>query len=436
VLTKRRRCDNLCRVNIGFLSTRLAGSDGVTLETIKWARACRDLGHNTFFCAGQLDPEIKPGHLVPEAHFTHPEIEAVQKKCLGVRTRTAATTEEIHTLRRRLKTAVAEFVKKFSIDLLVPQNALTIPMNIPLGLAVTEFIAETGIHTIAHHHDFYWERQRFMINAVQDFLDAAFPPSLPSIKHVVINTPARRELAQRKGLASSLIPNVFDFDSEPAPVDEYARDLREQIGLKPDDILILQPTRLVSRKGVEHAIELVRRLKEPRAKLVVSHSAGDEGMDYYKWLRDLAQSEGVDIRFVANRFSEMRKHDEHGQKIYTVWDIYPHADLITYPSFYEGFGNAFLEAVYFRKPIVVNRYSVYMVDIEPLGFETITMEGYVSSDVVEKVRHVLNDSEMRKRMADRNYAIAKQHFSMAVLKRRLRNLLAAAEPTPDDWEFS
>jgi glycosyltransferase involved in cell wall biosynthesis len=417
-------------MNIGFVSTRLAGTDGVTLETIKWARICRDLGHNTFFCAGQLDPEIQPGSIIPEAHFTHPEIVAVQQKCFGAHTRAAETTEQLHDLRRRLKAGIIEFAKRFSIDILIPQNAVTIPMNLPLGMALTEFIAETGIHVIAHHHDFYWERQRFMINAVQDILDASFPPSLPSIKHVVINTPARRELAQRKGIAASLIPNVFDFDAEPPATDDYARDLREQIGLKPDDILILQPTRLVSRKGVEHAIELVRRLKEPRAKLVVSHSAGDEGMGYYHWIRDLAQSEGVDIRFVANRFSETRKFDEHGQKIYTLWDIYPHADLITYPSVYEGFGNAFLEAIYFRKSILVNRYSVYMLDIEPLGFETITMDGYVSDDVVEKVRHVLNDPELRKQMADRNFAIAKQHFSLAVLRRRLHNLIESAHHMP------
>ena len=417
-------------MNIGFISTRLAGTDGVTLETIKWARICRDLGHSAFFCAGQLDPEISPCVLLPEAHFTHPEIVALHEKCFGVHTRAAETTEQLHELRGRIKAGLAGFVKKFAIDLLVPENILTIPMNLPLGMALTEFIAETGIHAIAHHHDFYWERQRFMINAVQDILDAAFPPSLPSIKHVVINTPARRELAQRKGIAASLIPNVFDFDTEPPVMDEYARDLREQIGLKPDDILILQPTRLVSRKGVEHAIELVRRLKEPRAKLVVSHSAGDEGLAYYNWLRELAQSEGVDIRFVANRFSETRSFDEKGQKIYTLWDIYPQADLVTYPSIYEGFGNAFLEAIYFRKPIMVNRYSVYMLDIEPLGFETVTMDGYITDDVVEKVRHVLNDPELRKQMADRNFTIARQHFSLAVLKRRLHNLIESAEHTP------
>jgi glycosyltransferase involved in cell wall biosynthesis len=79
---------------------------------------------------------------------------------------------------------------------------------------------------------------------------------------------------------------------------------------------------------------------------------------------------------------------------------------------------------------MVNRYSVYMLDIEPLGFETVTMDGYITDDVVEKVRHVLNDPELRKQMADRNFTIARQHFSLTVLKRRLHNLIESAEHTP------
>ena len=79
---------------------------------------------------------------------------------------------------------------------------------------------------------------------------------------------------------------------------------------------------------------------------------------------------------------------------------------------------------------MVNRYSVYMLDIEPLGFETVTMDGYITDDVVEKVRHVLSDPELRKQMADRNFAIGRQHFSLSVLRRRLQNLIEPAVQTP------
>ncbi len=42
------------RVNIGFISTRLAGTDGVSLETAKMAAVLRKMGHQIFYCAGDL----------------------------------------------------------------------------------------------------------------------------------------------------------------------------------------------------------------------------------------------------------------------------------------------------------------------------------------------------------------------------------------------
>ena len=106
---------------------------------------------------------------------------------------------------------------------------------------------------VAHHHDFYWERVRFSLNAVPDFLDMSFPPRLPQVVHTVINQAAREQLALRKGVSSVLVPNVFDFESDPEQ-DDWADDVREEIGLEPDDLFFLQPTRIVPRKGIEHAI--------------------------------------------------------------------------------------------------------------------------------------------------------------------------------------
>ena len=82
----------------------------------------------------------------------------------------------------------------------------------------------------------------------------------------------------------------------------------------------------------------------------------------------------VDTVFVSNIINEKRGTTPNGLKIYTLEDIYPHADLVTYCSNFEGFGNAFLEAIYFRKPIVVNTYSIYTMDIQPKGFDVIDTE--------------------------------------------------------------
>ena len=151
--------------NVGFISTRIAGTDGVSLEIEKWAEVFEQEDFKCFYFAGELDRPPEQCHLVPEAHFTHPEIKDVYQQSFGTTERSRAVSKKIYQLAIGLKDHLYDFADKFDLHIIVPENALTIPLNIPLGIALTEFIAETNIHTVAHHHDFYWERDRFMINA-------------------------------------------------------------------------------------------------------------------------------------------------------------------------------------------------------------------------------------------------------------------------------
>jgi glycosyltransferase involved in cell wall biosynthesis len=409
---------------IGFISTRFYGTDGVSLEAWKWARILAEQGHSCYWMAGLLDTPPETSYHVPLAFFGHAEVVELQQHLFSGITRTRAVTNRIQAIKEQLKDELYRFIEKFQIEVLVPQNILAIPMHVPLGLAMTEVIAETGLPTIAHHHDFVWERDRFMASAVNDYLRAAFPPDLPYIEHVVINSMGQRELARRCGLSSVIIPNVVDFETSPTGIDDYNGDLRREIGLRDDDYFILQPTRVVARKGIEHAIELVRRLNEPRAKLVISHPGGDEGGSYMQLLRERIEDAGIDVRFITDRVGDERGANSAGHKVYSLFDIYPHADLVTYPSSYEGFGNAFLEAVYFRKPVVVNTYTVYSRDIAPLGFKTIEMTQLVSNQVVEQTRRILTDKVLRDEWAEDNYKLGIKYFSYAVLRRKLAARLA------------
>jgi glycosyltransferase involved in cell wall biosynthesis len=409
--------------NIGFVSTRFAGTDGVTLEASKWAQVFKNAGHHHFWFAGLLDRNPDRCFLVPEAFFQHEKNIWIDQQIFGKKRRDPAVTDAIYELKTYLKKQLKEFIRTFNIDLLVAQNVLTIPMHIPLGMALTELIAETGIPTIAHHHDFFWERTRFMVNAVGDYLRMAFPPNLPSIEHVVINSAAQEELALRTGLSSIIIPNVLDFENPPAVTRQETHDFRREIDLTPDDILILQPTRVVQRKGIEHAIQLVEALGDPRCKLVISHEAGDEGQEYAAWLKDHARESGVDLRLLHLRISDPMNPDVNRKDLYTLWDVYPYADFITYPSLYEGFGNAFLEAVYFKKPLLINRYAIFVRDIEPRGFDLVVMDGFLTRQTVAKVKEILNSPHRREEMVNTNFNIASQHYSYRVLRRWLNTLL-------------
>ncbi|HEY2981148.1 MAG TPA: glycosyltransferase family 4 protein [Anaerolineales bacterium] len=432
---------------IGFVSTRFAGTDGVSLESEKWAAVLESLGHTCFYFAGECNRPPGRSRVVPEASFRHPAIAAIGKaafdnewdaEVLGPseadkdhfhhksnqdRVRSPRLTARIQELTDHLKTELYAFARDFDLELLVIENALTIPLNIPLGMAITEFIAETGFPTIGHHHDFYRERMRFMVNSIGDYLSMAFPPALPSIRHVVINSIAGFYISTRLGVSATLIPNVMDFDHPPAPPDEYARDVRSALGLRPDELLFLQPTRIVQRKGIEHAIELTRRLRM-KARLVISHASGDEGNSYENRLRAFADLLGTPVLFVSDIIQDQRGKTPDGRKIYTLWDVYAHADLVTYPSTLEGFGNAFLEAIYFRRPLVVNNYSIYDIDIKPKGFGVIEFDGFITEDTLKQTRAVLGDQNLSDGMAERNYQVAKRHYSYSILQQHLQTLLA------------
>ena len=409
--------------NIGFVSTRFAGTDGVSLESSKWADILQQSGHRCFWFAGVLDRIPDYSFHVPEAHFQHELNQWINNRVFGQKGRKQPVTQTIHELRSELKFKLHEFIKQFEIDLLVAENALTIPLHVPLGLALTETIAETQLPTIAHHHDFYWERVRFSINAVNDYIQMAFPPNLNNIRHVVINSAAQEQLALRTGIASTIIPNVLDFENPPRVSKKRTEIFRQSIGLEPDDRMILQPTRIVQRKGIEFAIELVKELKNNKNKLVISHEAGDEGLEYAEWLKEYACEHGVDLRLVSICITDPWNGNGKNGSQYSLWDVYPYADFITFPSLYEGFGNAFIEAIYFKKPILINRYSTFVRDIEPLGFDLAVMDGFLSKKTVQSVVDILESSKRRKKMVGSNYAIATRHYSYSILRNQLSAIM-------------
>ena len=405
--------------NIGFISTRIAGTDGVSLDIGKWATVLERNNYNCFYFSGENDRPPETCMLVEEAHFQHSDILAIHDQCYGHHVRSPDITKRIHELREYLKDQIYDYIQRFDIDLIIPENILAIPLNIPLGLALTEFIAETGFPVLAHHHDFAWERERFLVNSVEDYLAWSFPPNLPTIQHAVINSIACQQLSHRKGISNTIIPNVYDFANPPKSFVSCASEVKSRIGLREEDLFILQPTRVVPRKWIERSLEIVNLMELDNPALVLSHTADDEGDVYSQRVQEYARKLGVNLISIEHLVGPEEDYDNNNDKKFTIGDIYQCADLICYPSGYEGFGNAFLETIYYKKPIVVNRYSIYIADIEPKEFDTITIEGFVSNRTIKKISEVLTNEERQKQMTEKNYELGNQYFSYEVLERLL-----------------
>lgn len=410
-------------MKIGIVATRLAGVDGVTFETAKWEAVLDGMGHDLRLCAGEVDALRYQARLVPPMHFSYPPAARVTAAAFDEGSDPVAVRHEIDRLAELLLPVLRDWANLHQLDALIVENAWAIPMHLPLGVALRRLVEELKLPTIGHHHDFWWERERFATCVVPEVLEESFPPDLPWVRHVSINSLAARALRDYRGLASTVVPNVFDFSS-PRPRRSAAirRQLRRELGMREHGLLVVQPTRVVPRKGIELAIELVGRLEDPDAVLLITSPAGDEGLDYLMQLERLAERYKVQLRYAADRFAP----DHEGKPIrpaHSLHDAYLAADLISYPSLYEGFGNALVEALFYGVPALVNRYPVYVADIAPLGLHFIEIEGMITDDTVREVRSLMASPWKVREQARHNFAIGKRKLSYTVLRRHLRKLL-------------
>ncbi|MDP6979337.1 MAG: glycosyltransferase family 4 protein, partial [Myxococcota bacterium] len=288
------------------------------------------------------------------------------------------------------------------------------------------------IPVVTHDHDYAWERgDRYAtpFREITELVDSTFPLRIPGVKHAVINTAAQRELKERFGMQSIVVPNVMDFEREYGRKDDYNRDLLPSIGIQEGDIPLFQITRIVKRKGIEVAIDLVHRIEDPRVKLVITGSAADdERKGYFKELMTRVKEKQLEdqVYFAYHKILSQRERGADGHKIYSLEDAYANAAGVTYFSEYEGFGNAFVEAVLARKPIFVNNYEpVYWPDIGSKGFRTVQIEnGKLTDEAVAEVDRIIHDPDLQQEITEHNFRLGREHFSFQVLEGKLQELFS------------
>ncbi|OGM59732.1 hypothetical protein A3A75_02140 [Candidatus Woesebacteria bacterium RIFCSPLOWO2_01_FULL_39_10] len=408
-------------MNIVILGYRVAGLDGVSLETVHWKNILERMGHKVTLVAGELDRE---GVLIPDLHFKSAKIAGIHDRVVYGNESYEKIERIVFDIAGTIEGKLRQFFRNgYKPDLLITPNVFSIPMHFPLAIGLARTIEEFSIPTIARHHDFWWERDRYNKSQMFPFFEKWFPPKLEKMTHTVINSLAQKSLFEKTAIEAPVISDTFDFENESQGIlDSYAKHFRNDFGLTENDIVFLQATRIVPRKRIELSIELISKLNIQSAVLVVSGTEGDEQKGYFKKLQSLAKEKNIRCKFIGERVNSQRKI-VGGKRIYNLWDCYLNCDFVTYPTEMEGFGNQFVETMYFEKPIILTPYPVYDADIKPLGFEVIEMGEKITDEVAGKVNELIANESKRKEMVERNFEIAKTNFSYRVVENKINGIL-------------
>jgi glycosyltransferase involved in cell wall biosynthesis len=381
-------------MKIGIVHYRTGRTDGVSLEIEKRRKVLETLGHEVRIISGPISNGAD--YVITELEFDLPHIIAIKENAFAYFRNTDMTVTElmlrIGEVSLRIKDEFTRICEQEKFDMLLLHNIFSHGRHVAAASAFAHFIRSNKIDVIATHHDFYWERREYAqpsFPEVESYLREYVPMRSPRVRHVCINSLAINELRERRNIESELVPDVFDFSQPRWKRDKFNADLLHNINVSEDDLIVLQATRTVQRKGIELAIRLVDRLNHNRHRLtgtklyngkelswdsqivlVLAGYAEKASLDYVAKLKKLAQSLGVEIRFIGGVISAARQSEP---KRYSLWDAYACADLITYPSLSEGWGNQFIEAVFARRPLAVFEYPVFLSDIINEGYEYISL---------------------------------------------------------------
>lgn len=454
-------------VEVHFFTER---TDGVSLQIQENARVLSSLGWRVIECSADATGEN--GFRLPALDYTTPEVLAIKGDEWGALQDEAQMVEIFENQVRAIKQGLGELVRHFRPRVIHVRNMLSLPIHPAATVAMAEFIAEhAGIGFLAQHHDFSFEddfqpgdrKQAYEIPypQIQRRVEAALMHTAPDVHHAVINSLMQRRLLTEYAIHAAIIPDSFDFETRPAEIPA----LREKLGLGEHDVVIGMMTRIIPRKAIEVAMQFLAALQkrksevqgekrgihgrtitaESRFVLLLAQAVGldePENAAYFQKLRQYAIDLGVELLYAGDKVVADSIYSGEPDKI-PFYSLYREVDIVTFPSYQEGFGNQYLEAVVLGKGVVVcHAYPVMEADILPL----ISPRGIISlgnnsqytreeaglihlqedllQAAVDREVHFLLHPEEEMLIAARVYASLRDAFDATVVGSKLADVLS------------
>jgi glycosyltransferase involved in cell wall biosynthesis len=237
----------------------------------------------------------------------------------------------------------------------------------------------TTIHDLGFLHNPAWYSKRFYM-----FYKFLIPRVINSSRIVItVSEFSKSELIIKLNVAEEKIKIAHNGVS---PVFLKSAKERKKVG---DSRFILMVSSIDPRKNMEGAIAAFGKLEDKSIRLVI---AGEKNRIFADSKIGNSLLESGRIRIIGVRDDE------------SIRSLYTGAELIIFPSFYEGFGLPPLEAMACGCPCVVSNIASLS---EVCGDAALYCDPYNIDDIAEKMNLILADTILRDGLIDRGYERAK-----------------------------
>jgi len=381
---------------IAICHYRVGGTDGVSLEIEKRKKILENHGCEVKLIAGKRSEGAD--YIIEELEWDDGVIPIIKENGFKYFRRTDLTDEELKAKIREISDAIRKKLgyiqEQENFDHVLIHNIFSFGGHIAAAKAFYKWIEKFKLPTLATHHDFFWERDEYHAprsKYLENYMAKFLPPESSHIKHVVINSLTKERLKKISGINAQVLPDVFDFDQKQWGKDEFNGDFLKEFDIKSTDLVVLQATRVIPRKNIETAMDFVKVLQRDIAMLrgkeiyngkslseqanvvfvMVGYAEEEKRMYLYK-LKTKAYREKIHLKTIS-RHVEAKRKIKRGVKKYSIWDAFVYADLVTFPSLWEGWGNQFIETIFAKKPVVVFEYPVFKKDIKSEGYHYISL---------------------------------------------------------------
>ncbi|MFX1355718.1 MAG: glycosyltransferase family 4 protein [Promethearchaeota archaeon] len=283
---------------------------------------------------------------------------------------------------------ILPLLKRFNIDIVVggfPSNTL------PLVFLITKMIKKKGL-IFTYGNDFLIK---------DSFLDRAFHfKSLyfKNIDGVIVlgKTTKTIFLKIHKINEEKLYILPLAIFPEDYSVKQSKEELRKKYGISKDTFVILSVGWHVPRKKFDLVMKAIKNIKEGKQDIDIKYFLVGDGIstNYLKYL-----SEKLGLSDIVQFFGECENHIRN--ELYKLSDIFVMASVTTNDSI-EGFGLVFLEANYYKAP-VIGSFSGGIRDAVVNKKTGLLVKPDNIEDLIAKIKFLYENEEKRIKMGENGY---------------------------------